>query len=232
MLNKAAIDIDMNSRLFVFALIIAAVATVPATAAPYHPDDIARLDACLTKAQTKADEAYEDGLQWRLRGGGLLAEQCVAIALVEKGEYENGARRLLAIANASDGGDLNIKLSLLAKATNAFLMAELPEDAKGAIDTALALKPNDSDLLFDRARVEAMLEKWPEAEADLTQAMIGKEPLPLALRLRAEARMQQAKYDLAEQDVNQALLLEPHEADNYFMRGRVRVARRLGHAPE
>lgn len=222
----------MKKPSIIFALLFCATVPTIANAATAHPDDVAKLDACINKTRTNATEAYEDGLQWRLRGGGLLAEQCVAVALIEQGEYADGAQRLLTIASASDGGSETAKLPLLVKAANAFLLAELPDQAKNALDLALAIQPNNSDILFDRARANAMLAQWPEAEADLTDAMAGKAPLPLAYRLRAETRLQQGKYDLAEADVNEALRLEPNEADNYHVRGRVRIARRTGHAPE
>lgn len=222
----------MKIQNLIFALFLGVSAPNIASAATPHPDDVARLGACVTKSRTNAAEAYEDGLQWRLRGGGLLAEQCVALAQIEQGEYSEGAQRLLAIAGASDGGPANERLPLLVKAANAFLLAEIPDEAKKALDLALAIAPNDADILFDRARASAMLSQWVEAETDLTNAMATKAPLPLAYRLRAETRLQQGKYDLAEADVNEALRLEPREADNYHVRGRVRIARRTGHAPE
>jgi tetratricopeptide (TPR) repeat protein len=221
----------MKNKILIFALLFCPIVPSFAVAAP-HPDDVARLNACITKSRTSAAEAYEDGLQWRLRGGSLLAEQCIALAQIEQGEYSQGAQRLLAIANASDGGAQDEKLGLLVKSANAFLLAEMPEDAKAALDFALSIAPDNSDVLFDRARTNAMLSQWSEAEADLTRAMATKAPLSLAFRLRAEARMQQGKYDLAENDVSEALRLDPSDADNYHVRGRVRVARRTGHAPE
>lgn len=222
----------MKTQNLIFALLLGISAPNIASAAAPHPDDAARLNACITKTRTNATEAYEDGLQWRLHGGGLLAEQCVALAQIEQGEYSEGAQRLLAIAQASDGGPAAEKLGLLVKAANAFLLAEIPDEAKKALDLALAIEPNNSDALFDRARASAMLSQWLEAEVDITNAMANKAPLPLAYRLRAETRLQQGKYDLAEADINEALRLEPNEADNYHVRGRVRIARRTGHAPE
>lgn len=191
----------------------------------------AKLKACIAKIETKPEDAYSDGLIWRLHYGGMQAEQCIALSLIGMGQYESGARRLFAIANAPDGGSDSEKITLLIKSANSFLLASLPDDAVKALDFALTLKPNDGDLLIDRARANAMLEKWDLAENDLTEAMKARGPLGFALRLRAETRLQQKKYDLAEADIFDALRLEPKEVDNYVVRGRVREARRLGHAP-
>ena len=190
-----------------------------------------KLTACIAKIETKAEDAYSDGLIWRLHYGGMKAEQCIALALIGMGQYEAGAKRLFAIGNAPDGGTDGEKIQLLVKSANGFLLAELPEDAVKALDLALNLNPKDGDLLIDRARANAMLLQWELAESDLTEAMNQRGALGFALRLRAETRLQQKKYDLAEADINDALRLEPKEVENYVVRGRVREARRLGHAP-
>lgn len=205
------------------------------SAATPNPSNAEKLKACIAKVDkdaASASQAYADGLIWRLHYGGMEAEQCIALALIGTGEYEIGARRLFSIANAPDGGTDANKTNLLIKSANAFLLAELPDEALKSLDLALTLKPNDGDLLIDRARAHAMLEHWDLAEADLTGAMTQRGPLGFAYRLRAETRLQQKKYDLAENDINDALRLEPKEVQNYVVRGRVREARRLGHAPD
>lgn len=215
----------MKNHLLVCALLF------PSFALAQSPDNNAKLAACIAKIETKPEDAYSDGLIWRLHYGGMKAEQCIALSMIGMGQYEAGARRLFAIANAPDGGADNEKVQLLIKSANGFLLAELPEDAVKALDLALTLKPKDGDLLIDRARANAMLSKWDLAENDLTEAMSARGALGFALRLRAETRLQQKKYDLAEADINDALRLEPKEVENYVVRGRVREARRLGHAP-
>ena len=217
---------------YLSAITICAIASPCIAQTTLTDPQMVRLHDCAAKAQTNAAGAYSDGLSWRLHYGAMLAEQCIALAQIGMGEYETGANRLFAIANAPDGGTDAQKTDMLVKSANAYLLAELPDGAIKALDLALKLKPNDGDLLIDRARASAMVAKWPEAEADLSQAMLARGPLGFALRLRAETRLQQKKYDLAEADINDALRLEPKQVDNYVVRGRVREARRLGHAPD
>jgi hypothetical protein len=68
------------TTLIPFALLALALGT-QAHAAP-DPRDEARLQACMTKAETKPEEALEDGFVWRSQSGGIFAEQCIAIARI------------------------------------------------------------------------------------------------------------------------------------------------------
>ncbi|WP_240006563.1 tetratricopeptide repeat protein [Pseudaquidulcibacter saccharophilus] len=194
-------------------------------------EDNQKLADCVKLASTSPDKAYDEALNWRIHNGGLLAEECLAMVNIAREEYSYGAKKLYMIANATDAGDKTKRLSLLVKSGNTFLIAEDPENAKRAFDDALAIKGDDANIYVDRARTYAMLEKWDASETDLTQAMKLGGELPFALRLRAETRLQQKNYSGAETDINRAIELEPKEVDNYVVRGRVREAKRLGHAP-
>jgi tetratricopeptide (TPR) repeat protein len=196
------------------------------------PRDGAQLQACITKIDADPAEAYEDGLVWRNQSGGLQAEQCIALAKIALGDVEAGARRLAALARATDIGDTDQRALLLAKAANAWLMIGAFEQALDATTAALAQKPEEVDLLIDRARAFAGLENWAKAQEDLTLALSKRPSDALIFRLRAEAFLQQRNYDGAQQDVSQALRLAPGDVAGYVMRGRVSEARRLGRPPE
>jgi tetratricopeptide (TPR) repeat protein len=186
----------------------------------------------MTKAETKPEEALEDGFVWRSQGGGTFAEQCIAIARIEAGDIGGGAERLTALASAPDAGDFDQRVLIMARAANAWLMIEEFQPAQKVLDAALKLKPGEPDLLIDRARAKAGQGLWAEAQADLT-ACLSTRPLDvLALRLRAETLLQQKSYEAAELDIAQALRLAPKDVDNWLVRGRIQEARRLGRAPD
>ncbi|GBF56516.1 beta-barrel assembly-enhancing protease [Candidatus Phycosocius bacilliformis] len=196
------------------------------------PRDATRLAACVAKAETKPEEALEDGFVWRSQGGAIYAEQCIAIARIEGGDIGGGAERLTALASAPDAGDEESRAMILSRAANAWMMIEEYAAAQKALDAALKLKPGEPDLLLDRARAKAGQSKWAEAQTDLT-ACLSVRPLDvLALRLRAETLLQQKSYDAAELDIAQALRLAPKDVDNWLVRGRIQEARRLGRAPD
>jgi tetratricopeptide (TPR) repeat protein len=223
-----------RSAQFTTLIPVALLAVVLGTQAQAAPDprDEARLQACMTKAETKPEEALEDGFVWRSQSGGTFAEQCIAIARIEGGDIGGGAERLTALASAPDAGDIDQRVLIMARAANAWLMIEDFAAAQKVLDAALKLKPGEPDLLLDRARAKAGQGKWAEAQADLT-ACLSTRPLDvLALRLRAETLLQQKSYEAAELDIAQALRLAPKDVDNWLVRGRIQEARRLGRAPD
>jgi Flp pilus assembly protein TadD len=82
------------------------------------------------------------------------------------------------------------------------------------------------DMRIDRARAYAMEGDFRAAEEDLSAALDLRPNDPLALRLRATARMNQRAFQLAEADALQALTLATNEDD------RVDAALVLGHVRE
>ncbi len=186
-----------------------------------------KLHSCLKKANTQPTQSLEDGRMWKFHGGGIFAEYCMAVSRIGMGEYEKGARRLVTISHDTQIGNKEDKLSMLIKASNAFLLANLPIDAKSSIEEALTLSPDEPNLLIDRARTNLMLGDNLGAENDVTKAMEIKGIIPLGLRLRAEARTKLEKFDLASQDIEEAIKLEPKEPANLIIRGHLREAIRL-----
>lgn len=196
------------------------------------PRDTTRLAACITKTETLPLEAYEDGLVWRQQGGSVFAEQCIALARIANGDVRDGASRLAALANAPDAGDSEQRALLLSKAANAWLMVGEFDAALRALNAALVLKPDETDLLIDRARANAGLAQWGKAKEDLTLALSQRPNEALILRLRAETNLQLREFDAAQLDANQALTLAPRDVESHLIRGRVSEAKRLGRVPD
>jgi len=186
-----------------------------------------RLAQCLAKAEKQADSAYEDGLIWRNQGGGAFAGQCIAVAMIGQGRVEDGAQKLFDLAFASDAGTEAQRAELLAKAGNAWLLVGNAEDAKASLSKAIEMFPTSGELRLDRARALLLLSEWAAAEADL-DLTLGKNPLdPLALRLRAEARLEQGKLEHAQTDVERALEIDAKDVSTLVLRGTIREALRL-----
>jgi tetratricopeptide (TPR) repeat protein len=193
---------------------------------------IRNLANCLKTAGLNGKKGIDYAIDWRTHFGGEEADYCLGISYIEDEQYEHGANYLSNLAIFTPDSLAEKKSKYLSQAANAYMLAQLPDKAFDKIQKAVELSPKNADLLVDRARINAMLEKWHEAEADLTQAMDIRNANDFILRLRAEARLQQSKYDSAEEDIKRAILYNSKEAQNYYVRGRIREARRLGHAPE
>jgi Flp pilus assembly protein TadD len=91
------------------------------------------------------------------------------------------------------------------------------------------------ELYIDRARAYAMEQDYRLAEEDLSRALDLRPNDPLALRLRASARLRQNAFQLAEADAQQALnfsTTEQQRVDAALVLGHVRESIRTGTAVE
>jgi len=191
-----------------------------------------RYQACLDKAAEDAEEAYEDGLVWRMEGGGLPARHCIAVALLALGETREAAERLRAVAHSSLAGPESLRLELLIQSGNAFLVAEAPEEAASTLTEALELNPGDAELLVDLARAHAMRLDYAAAEQSLDAALAADADNALALTLRADARLRQDRLDAAEADAEAAIAADPEAVEPRLVLGDIREARRTGEIPD
>ncbi len=186
--------------------------------------DQERYQACIDKTSSDAEEAYEDGLQWRGEGGGMLARHCIALALLQLGKTEEAAARLEEIGLAPDGGTAERRKDLLAQAGNAWLLARAPVEAERAFTQALLIAPGDPDVFIDRARAYALMENFDNAVRDLTTALSRRPDDSLALQLRADAHLELGDLEKAQSDVRRAVEIAPDDIDALLVRGRVREA--------
>jgi tetratricopeptide (TPR) repeat protein len=186
-----------------------------------------RLEACVAKIETDAENAYEDGLAWSAEGNRPGARQCTALALIALGNHETGAERLEALATAPDAGSMEQRAIYLSQAGQAWIMAGAPEVAVISFSDALKLAPGTQDLLLDRASAYMMTEQWTEALSDLDLALANSPGFGLAHQLRAEVHLNNDDYDLALRDVESAMQADPKNIDTLLVRGRVREAIRV-----
>lgn len=191
-----------------------------------------RFEQCLAQIESDAERAYEDGMAWAAEGQSLNAYRCAALALIRMERYHEGARRLESLARSISSANVGLQADLFSQAGNAWLLAREPGNARSAFTQAIAAMQSEPtqlpDLMIDRARAYAMEEDWRRAEEDLSRALDLRAEDPLALRLRAAARMHQSAFQLAEADALAATRLEPDNVDNFLVLGHVRESIRTG----
>jgi regulator of sirC expression with transglutaminase-like and TPR domain len=176
-------------------------------------------DSCLKMADRHPDQAYEDAMAAKDDGGGIPAEHCAAVALVNLKEYGEAGKRLDELARRPGVESNELRALLLGQAGNAWILAGQPELAIASFTAALALLPGEAQFLVDRARASATLQKWAQAESDLTAALTAEPGSAEALVLRAGARRALNNLKGAVGDVTQALLLEPTNIEALVERG-------------
>lgn len=186
-----------------------ALCVLAATAAAQGVDHAREYEACIALTFRDADEALSAAQAWQKRGGGLPAEHCAALALLEAGRLEAAAQRLEAMASRlppSGGPD---PTEVLAQAANVWLLAGKTERALGAIDLALQGDPLAATLLIDRARILAEMGEYERALEDLdTAAGEAPEDDDLAA-FRAAALRRLGRFDAAVAEAERARLLNP-----------------------
>lgn len=199
---------------------------------PAPTAETTRFEQCVALIEEDAARAYEEGMAWAAEAQSLSAYRCAAMALIAQERFEEGARRLESLATSVNPEMTAVRADLLSQAGNAWLLAREPGHARSAFTRGIATMEGDPsqlpDLLIDRARAYAMERDWRHAEEDLSRSLDIRPNDPLALRLRAAARMQQRAYDLAEADVRAAVRIEPSNVDNYLVLGHIRESRRTG----
>lgn len=167
----------------------------------------------------KADDALTQALAWKDHGGGVAAEHCAALALIALKRPAEAAVYLDNIARQAKSSTARDRAALLDQAGNAWLLAGVPGNADSMFTQALALTPNDVDVLIDRAGARAMAKDWVGADGDLSRAYELNKTNPQMLVLRASARAALGHKDQARADIDAALALDPSNADALVERG-------------
>jgi tetratricopeptide (TPR) repeat protein len=177
---------------------------------------------CMESARERPQAAFDEANAWRIAGGGHPAEHCADVALIGLGRYAEAAGKLEALADTMTKGPTELRAQVLDQAGQAWLLAGEPARAAGVLTAALALTPEDPDLLIDRAEALAGEKNYREALADLDAALKLDAKRVDALVFRASAHRSLEQYDQARRDIDAALRLAPDQPDALLERGNIR----------
>lgn len=183
-----------------------------------------RYEGCLAMLATDPEGAQALAEAWQTAGGGDGAEHCLALARIDLGDAEEGAALLEHLAAASHG-DGSARAAIYGQATRAWLMSGDASHAYAAGTLALALSPDEPDLLIDRSIAAARLDRWRDAADDLTWALDRDPRRADALALRGTAWRHLDRLDLGRDDLDRALAADPQNAEALLERGIVRQRR-------
>jgi tetratricopeptide (TPR) repeat protein len=181
-----------------------------------------RYERCVQLVQRSPQDALDAANQWQAQGGDGASSHCAALALVSLGRYAESARALDRLGHENFGNAAE-RATIFDQAGNAWLLAGRGGDAMESFSSALALSPNDADLLADRARAAAMLGDWRAADNDLTAALAHDGNRADLLVLRASAGRALGRAADAAKDLDQALHIVPDYPDALVERGSLRL---------
>lgn len=181
-------------------------------------------DRCLDMVDGDPEGARTFADAWVAAGGGDGAEHCLALADIELGDPEAGAERLEGLA-ATSKGPAAARASVYGQSGEAWMMAGRPGRAFAAETLALALLPDDPDLLVTRAAAASDLDRYREAADDLTRALESDPRRVDALVARAAALRHLGRLEEAEEDIERAFELDEQSPEAHLERGILRQRR-------
>jgi tetratricopeptide (TPR) repeat protein len=188
---------------------------------PPFPPRIAdgeQYDKCMTMIADDPQGAEAMAAGWQTAEGSPAAIHCQALASIAAGKPEVGARLLEDLAHGGKVKGLACAV-LLGQAAEARLMIEQAEAALQDTTEAVAIHPDDPDLLISRANANDTLDRADDAVDDLTQALQLDPSRGDALVLRASLRRRMDRPDEARSDIGRALALDPDDAEALLERG-------------
>ncbi len=183
--------------------------------------EAATYERCMKLARQNPVEARSLGQSWHERGGAHPADHCVAVALIGLKQYKEAAVRLEALAQAITA-PAALRAEVLDQAGQAWGLAGDPARAYAAAGAAVALEPNDLDLLIDRAQAAASVGYYDKAVADLDHVLKADPSRVDALIYRASANRALDRLDPALADVEKAIARAPNSAPAVLERGNIR----------
>jgi len=180
-----------------------------------------RYEKCLGMLNDDAPGASAEAESWQANGGGEAAAHCLALAQVAMGNVQIGAEMLEALAAASSAPPA-ARAAVYGQAAQAWEMANHIRHAYDAATKALALSPDDPDLLVDRAVAAGALHRYQDSIDDLNRALEIDPHRYDAMVLRGSAWRHLGQLGLAQDDIDRVLLADPDNAEALLERGILR----------
>jgi tetratricopeptide (TPR) repeat protein len=198
--------------------------TDPSLPVPPVPPRIAEgadYEKCLAMLSDDPSGAYVFADAWIATGGGDGATHCEALAKIALGDPAAGADMLQKLAATSAAPAL-ARAMVFGQAEEAWMMASEPDRAYDAATQALALKPDDADLLIERASAAIAMGRFMDSIDDLNHALELDPHRADALVMRGSAWRNEDKLELAQADIDHAIDIDPDDPEALLQRGILR----------
>jgi tetratricopeptide (TPR) repeat protein len=163
--------------------------------------------------------------EWRLKGGGLKARQCLGLAYAKLERWAPAAASFEQAALDGDRDKDPARADLWVQAGNSWLAAcDLPR-ARKAFDAALAVPGLTAELRgevhLDRARAAVAAGDLAGARTDIDQGLKLVPNDPFAWYLSSALAVREEKSGRAKEDIAKAVTLAPDDADILLHAGTV-----------
>jgi len=185
----------------------------------------AGLQACLRDVRADPKRAAETAAGWRLKGGGLDAQSCEALALAAQENWTSAAQAFEQAAMEAEQLKDVRRADLWVQAGNGWLAGGDPARARRAFDAAIATNllppPLRGEVYLDRGRAAVAGADLAAARADIDQALQLVPTDPFAWYLSAALARRAGDVKRAQADIAKAVALAPNEASLLLEAGNV-----------
>ena len=184
-------------------------------AGPPSPEEV-RYHDCLKLATSDPRAAETRANQWRLEGGGFVAQQCLGLAYANQGQWPAAAAEFVGAAQAAQAKRDDRAATYWAEAGNARLAGGDAAGARSALDAALAAGTLDgkerAEAQLDRARALVATGDLAQARVDLDHALAAVPQDALAWLLSATLARRMDDLARARKDIAEAAKRAPDAA--------------------
>jgi Tfp pilus assembly protein PilF len=193
-----------------FLIILAAAQATPAESLE------AQFRACTDLVRTAPERALEQANDWRGKGGGLFARQCLGLAYARLERWPAAATTFEQAALEAEKTQDSRRADLWVQAGNSWLAGNDPAQARKAFDAALAttlLTPElRGEVHLDRARASISQGDIAAARADLDKGLELVPADPFGWYLSAALARRENKLGRAQADIAKAVKLAGDDA--------------------
>jgi tetratricopeptide (TPR) repeat protein len=162
------------------------------------------------------ERAIEHASEWRLKGGGLFARQCLGLAYAQLERWPAAAATFEQAALEAEKTQDSRRADLWVQAGNSWLAGNDPALARKAFDAALAttlLAPQlRGEVHLDRARASVSQGEIAAARADIDKGLELVPADPFAWYLSAALARRENNLARAQSDIAKAVELAPDDA--------------------
>ena len=187
--------------------------------------DIARFQSCTALVKSQPENGVASANDWLLKGGGLLARQCLGLGYTALGRWAPAATAFEQAAREAETKKEPRASDLWVQSGNAWLAAGDGAKAKVAFDAAListALTPElRGEVHLDRARASVQLGDLAGARADIDRSLELVPADPFAWYLSSALALREDNLARAKEHSARAVALAPDDANVLLHAGNV-----------
>ncbi len=204
-------------------LLLLALAAAAQVSPPLSDEQLLR--DCAAQARSAPEKALATANDWRVRGGGLSARQCLGLAYAALERWGPAATAFEQAALDAEKARDPRRADLWVQSGNSWLAANEGAKARAAFDSALAtglLAPElRGEVHLDRARAGVALNDHAGARADIDKALALVPADPFGWYLSAALAQRENNLARARSDIAKAVERAPDEADILVLAGNI-----------